>query len=185
MNGRPRFLTCILLLFWLGNACFVTDELGLAPANSVREDEVGKRVMRQAATGWFAGAHAYTVARQLGKITSYDHFMAAYSLPFSARPATYASETVYYTGPSVKLCEFSARSYAYSVAFMTLEYADIQQTISDMRTATTTARRTELSNQLDFAMLLSSYFAINAADAGCRSDLVRTGSLFELDRGRL
>ena len=185
MNGRPLLLPGFLLLLFALNSCFLTDELSITPANAVREDKVGERIMRQSATGWFAGVHAYTVARQISNIANYDDFLPVYSLPFAGKPVNYSSETVFYTGPSVKLCEFNARSYAYSMAFLTLEYLDLKQTISDSGSATTDTERSELTDKLDFAILLSSYLAIGAADVGCRGQLVRTGRVVELVRGRL
>ncbi len=184
MAGRIRIFCTIFTLTFL-SGCFFTDELGIAPANSVREDEVGRRVARMAATGWFAGVTAYSRARGTPDLALYDKFLAAYSVPFSAKLATYPSQTVFYTGPSVKLCEYTARAMAFSAAGLALELYNLKQMIADIGTVSTAEQRTEILNKIDFAILMSSFMAVGAADAGCRTELVRTGRLWELDRGRL
>lgn len=185
MIGRIVLFSVILPCFLAVQACFITDELGIIPANAVREDEVGRRVQKSAALGWWAGVEAFTHARGLPGIANYEFWVPAYTVPLSAKPLNLARETVYYTGPSVKLCLFSARSYAYSGAFLTLDRLDLEGRINRIRSAPTKAQGEELESELDFAILMSSVMAYTTADIGCREELVRTGRLFEGDRGRL
>ena len=193
MKAGYRVLLSLTLLAAVTNfgvGCVMTDEFGLRPAGGIPEVEVGQQLQRIAADGWFAGAYAYTRARESETLSLrlgvYDDFLPLYMLPYSAEFPDYQDETNFYTAASVRECYFDARSGAFSAAALTLESLDLREKVLDAQSQTNQAEAQERVNELDTFLFLSAYMAIVAADGACRRALVQTGQVLELDAiGRL